>query len=197
MPRWISHTRAATQAAAALLCAALLLGPALLAPSCALAAGAGKAKGNGESLPLNLSPTTKTSASGSTGSDLVRTIVGLAIVIAVIWGITWVLRQVKNGREGKAAGAGLTSLASLPLGSGRSMHLIRAGSDYVLVGVGEQGVVPIHRYSEQQARDAGLLGLGSGNPMLADDIAATTLPVPGVQEPAGLLDRVRRWTVRA
>lgn len=193
MPRWISHTRAATKVAV------LLLGAALLAPSCALAASAakGSAKGDGESLPLNLTSTTaKSSTSSSTGGDLVRTIVGLAIVLAVIWGITWVLRQVKNGREGKAAGAGLTSLATLPLGSGRSMHLVRAGNDYVLVGVGEHGVVPIHRYTEQQARDAGLLGLGSGNPMLADDIAATALPIPGQQRPTSLLDRVRSWTVR-
>lgn len=198
MPRWISHTRAATQVAA------LLLGASLLAPACALAAGAGSAtaakasKGNGESLPINLpSSTTKSSASGSTGGDLVRTIIGLAIVIAVIWGITWVLRQVKSGRDGKAAGAGLTSLATLPLGSGRSMHLVRAGSDYVLVGVGEHGVVPIHRYTEQQAREAGLLGLHSGNPMLADNLPEGALPMPTQSTPAGMLDRIRRWTVRA
>ncbi len=37
------------------------------------------------------------------------------------------------------------------------MHLVRAGSDYVLLGSTEHGVAPIHRYTEEEARDAGLL----------------------------------------
>ncbi len=89
-----------------------------------------------------------------------RTIVGLAIVIAVIWGLAWILRQVKAGREGRDVGqpsAGLASVAALTLGSGRSVHLVRAGSDYVLLGATEHGVAPIHRYTEEEARDAGLL----------------------------------------
>ena len=87
-----------------------------------------------------------------------RTIVGLAIVIAVIWGLAWILRQVKvRARPADVRAAGLASVAALTLGSGRSVHLVRAGSDYVLLGSAEHGVVPIHRYTEEQARDAGLL----------------------------------------
>ena len=86
-----------------------------------------------------------------------RTIVGLAIVIAVIWGLAWILRQVKAGRDGGSDGgqssAGLASVAALTLGSGRSVHLVRAGSDYVLLGSTEHGVAPIHRYTEEEARD--------------------------------------------
>ena len=88
-----------------------------------------------------------------------RTIVGLLIVIAVIWGLTWILKQVKSGRETRSAGSGLTSLATLALGSGRTLHLVRAGHDYLLVGSAEHGVAPIHRYTEEQARAAGLLDL--------------------------------------
>jgi len=190
MPRWISLFRATTQIVA------YSLGVALLAPACALAASGSHA--SGEATPLNLTTTSTKTSAGSSGGDLVRTIVGLAIVIAVIWGISWVLRQVKNGRGSKAAGAGLASLATLPLGSGRSMHLIRAGNDYVLVGVGEHGVVPIHRYSEQQAREAGLLRL-DGNPMLADDAGGAAIQMPGAPQQGqdGLVDKLRRWTVRA
>ena len=113
----------------------------------------------GEGTALDLSPAAGTTHTSSGGASIVRTIVGLLIVIAVIWGLTWILKQVKSGRERGASGGGLSSLATLPLGSGRSMHLVRAGSDYLLVGSAEHGVAPIHRYTEQQARDAGLLDL--------------------------------------
>ncbi|HEY1687843.1 MAG TPA: flagellar biosynthetic protein FliO [Solirubrobacteraceae bacterium] len=169
----------------------------MLAPGDAFAkASSYIAKAPGESKALNLSSGSTSPATNTGGASLVRTIVGLAIVIAVIWGIAWLLRQVKSGREGKAAGLGLTSMATLPLGSGRSLQLVRAGSDYVLVGVAEHGVVPVHRYTEQQAREAGLLSVGTANPMLADETAAQPSGIPG-QGPDTALDRLRRWTVRA
>jgi flagellar protein FliO/FliZ len=132
-------------------------------PAAAFTAPRSKAPG-GENTPLNLgsAPTvgSHTTSSSSGGASIVRTIVGLAIVIAVIWGLAWILRQVKSSREGGSgsqSSAGLTSVAALTLGSGRSVHLIRAGHDYLLVGSAEHGLVPIHRYTEEQARDAGLL----------------------------------------
>ncbi len=91
------------------------------------------------------------------GGSLVRTIVGLAIVIAVIYGVAWVLRQVKQSRQPRATGTGLAALASVPLANGRSVHLVRAGTDLVLLGVAEQGVVPIRTYTHAQAQDAGLV----------------------------------------
>lgn len=141
------------------------LGACLLAFACPASAFTPTSKGGGENTPLDL--TTSTGASHSSapstgGASIVRTIVGLAIVIAVIWGLAWILRQVKTGREGgrdsHPSSAGLASVAALTLGSGRSVHLVRAGSDYVLLGSTEHGVAPIHRYTEEQARDAGLLG---------------------------------------
>jgi len=117
-------------------------------------------KTGGESTPINLGSTSSAShaSSGSGGgASIVRTIVGLAIVIAVIWGLAWILKQVKAGKDPRVSSDGLASVAALTLGSGRSVHLVRAGSDYVLLGSTEHGVAPIHRYSEQEARDAGLL----------------------------------------
>jgi flagellar protein FliO/FliZ len=116
-------------------------------------------KTGGESTPLHLnSSTTSSQATSTGGASIVRTIVGLAIVIAVIWGLAWIMRQVKAGRDPNVSSAGLASVAALTLGTGRSVHLVRAGNDYVLLGSTEHGVAPIHRYTEQQARDAGLLG---------------------------------------
>jgi flagellar protein FliO/FliZ len=149
--------------------ASVLLGTCLLALATCLLVAAGPAsaftpapstpKAGGENTPLNLTSTSSGAhATSSGGASIVRTIVGLAIVIAVIWGLTWILKQVKAGRDPQASvpSAGLTSVAALTLGSGRSVHLVRAGSDYVLLGATEHGVAPIHRYTEEQARDAGL-----------------------------------------
>src|SRR3954452_19306240 len=76
---------------------AAVLGLLLLAPA-ALAA-------DGESTPLDLSqPKAKaTDHATSASGGLVRTIVGLAIVIGVIYGLYWVLKQVKASREEKSS----------------------------------------------------------------------------------------------
>ena len=113
--------------------------------------------GSGENTPLALNTSTTGTHTSSGGASIVRTIVGLAIVIAVIWGLAWILRQVKSGRDPRVSATGLTSVAALTLGSGRSVHLVKAGNDYILLGAAEQGLAPIHRYTEQQAYEAGLL----------------------------------------
>jgi flagellar protein FliO/FliZ len=138
------------------------LGACLLAFASPASAFTPSTKSGGENTPLNLSGSTGASHSTSSGgASIVRTIVGLAIVIGVIWGLAWIMRQVKSGRDGgrdsHQSGAGLASVAALTLGSGRSVHLVRAGNDYVLLGATEHGVAPIHRYTEEQALDAGLL----------------------------------------
>lgn len=115
---------------------------------------------DGEDTPLNLSGKAAGGAAsdpGVSGGGIARTIVGLAVVIGVIYGLTWVLRQVKASKAAGAEGAGLESLATLPLGTNRSLHLVRAGDEVVLVGAGEHGVTPIRSYSVAEARALGLL----------------------------------------
>jgi flagellar protein FliO/FliZ len=145
-------SRAATQVAA-LLCGCLL---AWADPASAFTPAHAKSSG-GENTPLSLNTSTTGSHTSSGGASIVRTIVGLAIVIAVIWGLAWIMRQVKTGRDPRVAATGLTSVAALTLDSGRSVHLVRAGNDYILLGSAEHGLVPIHRYTEEQAYAAGLL----------------------------------------
>src|SRR4029079_18191233 len=96
------------------------------------------------------------STPGASGGSLVRTFIGLAIVLAVIYGLYWVLKQVKASREERSSGSGLGTLATLPLGPNRSLHLVRAGGEVVLLGVGEAGVTPIRTYGEHEARALGL-----------------------------------------
>jgi flagellar protein FliO/FliZ len=110
----------------------------------------------GESTPLNLPKTGATHvASSGSGSSIVRTIVGLFIVIAVIYGVMWIMRQAK-GAKARPTGQGLHQLASLPLGSGRSVTLVRAGHELVLLGVAEHGVNPIKTYTQAEAIELGL-----------------------------------------
>jgi flagellar protein FliO/FliZ len=153
--------RALTAAlAAALLCV-------LLAPAYVWAAAADP---YGENTPLNLpsDAAAKTAdVGGGTSGGLARTFVGLAVVVAVIYGLTWVLRQMKKSSSGeRSSGFGLSTEASMPLGPNRSVHLIRAGRELVLVGSAEHGIVPLRTYTEDEARDLGLLApaqLGVGD----------------------------------
>jgi flagellar protein FliO/FliZ len=154
---------------------AAVLGCLLLAPT-ALAA-------DGESTPLDLPSPVKVNAQQaagpSSGGGLVRTIVGLAIVIGVIYGLYWVLKQVKASREERASGQGLGTLATLPLGPNRSLHLVRAGGEVVLLGVGEGGVTPIRTYGENEARALGLISDDEEPP--AGPTAATVTGIPGAK----------------
>jgi flagellar protein FliO/FliZ len=173
-----SSLRTLAAAAAACLCS----------PAAALAA-------DGERTPVDLGASDRAAqavAGSSGGGGLVRTIVGLFVVLAVIYGLHWVLKQVKASREERASGQGLRSLATLPLGPSRSLHLVRAGGEVVLVGVGEGGVTPVRTYSEAEARALGLLG---EDVLEAEAVPATA--APAVARGAGrLLACVRSLTVR-
>src|SRR4051794_41146945 len=118
-----------------------------------------KPSGPGENTPLKLPVQTSQGSStpGAGGGNLVRTFVGLAIVLAVIYGVYWVLKQVTAGREDRASGSGPSNVATLPLGPNRPVHLVRSGREYVLVGATEHGVTPIRPYSETEAHEAGLI----------------------------------------
>lgn len=143
-----------------------------------------------ESAPLDLgSP----AGGGPGGGSLVRTIVGLAIVLGVIYGLHWALKQAKSRRSGRAAGQGLTALATLPLGANRSLHVVRAGREVLVVGSGEQGVTPVRTYSEAEARALGIIGADE------DDEADSVIEVvPRRALPAArrAVDTLRAWTVR-
>jgi flagellar protein FliO/FliZ len=159
-------------------------------------------KGPNENQPLNLpssSPQHLGSAAG--GGSLARTFIGLAVVLAVIYGLYWVLRQIKSSREERASGSGLRTEAVVPLGPNRSLHLVRAGRELVLVGVAEQGVVPIRTYTEAEAEAAGLLTAGGTDD---DDVAGTAQPaLPAAtaakqltERTGQLLQNLRAMTVR-
>jgi flagellar protein FliO/FliZ len=156
---------------------------------------------HGEKQLLELGGSSTTAHAASSGGSIARTIVGLAIVIAVIFGLRWVLKQFKQGKEKKAAGGGLHSMATLPLGQNRSLHVVRAGREVLVVGSGEHGVTPVRSYSEEEAKALGLL---EGEEIEEEALPPLTLAsdgpsasgAAGPNATAKVLDTLRSWTVR-
>jgi len=151
----------------------------------------------GETTPLSSTITdggATTSSSGSSGGSLVRTIVGLAVVVAVIYGIAWLLKQGKKKVVGSEDdyGSGLEPTAMLTLAGRTGLHLVKVGNEYLLLGVSDGGVNPIRTYSEEEARAAGF-------PMDDDDIDALR-PVgkdrPALGPGTPFVERLRDLTVR-
>jgi flagellar protein FliO/FliZ len=179
---------------AAAVCCALFMAPAALATSTTPTA-------SGEDTPLNLDRPATAVEHSAGGGGVVRMIVGLAVVIGVIYGLHWILKFVKTGRDQRSTGGGLDVLSTLQLGPGRALYLVRAGAEIVLVGTGEHGVTPVRVYSEDEARMLGLLdGLGDhdgtgggGGTGGADPMHAASGSPTGVRD---LLKSVQRWTVR-
>jgi len=72
-----------------------------------------------------------------------RTIGALAAVVALIFGLRWVLRRL--GRSPRAGGGGLAMevVAHAPLGARQQLALVRLGRRLVLVGTGPSGMSPL------------------------------------------------------
>lgn len=161
----------------------------------ALAAAAPDSEKKAVDLPYDQVQTQGTAGSGN--GSISRTLFGLFLVVIVIYGLYWILKQVKKSKEENAHGSGLHSLATLPLGPNRSLHMIRAGREIVLVGVAEHGVSPIRTYTEDEAYDAGLLSHPDED---ADDDATPGKPAAGFATPGaaikGAIDSFRQKTVR-
>jgi flagellar protein FliO/FliZ len=179
------------------LTAALAVAPlcVLLAPATVLAASSDPyGEKRALNLPADSTAHTASVGGGGTGS-LARTFIGLAVVVAVIYGLTWVLRQMKksSAEDGRSMGFGLSTEASMPLGPGRSVHLIRAGRELVLVGSAEHGIVPIRTYTEDEAHALGLLAA----PDAEDGPGDRAVRSSGLRSVAGdLVDKLRERTAR-
>src|SRR3954471_4285208 len=128
---------------------------------CLLTAPVALAAGSSEDQKVNLGSADDTASSAAhsanTGGSIVRTIVGLAVVLGVIYGLHWVLKQVKASKDTGDAGESLETIASLGLGTNRSLHLVRVGGEIVLLGAAEHQITPIRRYSQTEAHALGLL----------------------------------------
>ncbi len=125
-------------------------------------------------------------SSGSLAGTLARTLGALLVVIAVIYGLSWILKQ---GRQAKnpSMGDGLTQIASLPLGPNRSVALVRVGAELHMLGVAESGINGIRVYSEEEAYELGI-------PFDLDDFENANSSGNAVTR--RLVDTLRRLTAR-
>jgi flagellar biosynthetic protein FliO len=140
--------------------------------------------GAGKKLALNSGSPTH-AASGSLSGTIVRTIIALLVVIAVIYGLSWILKQSRTTKN-PSMGDGLVQIASMPLGPNRSVSLIRVGAELHLLGVAESGVTGIRVFSEEEAYELGI-------PFDPDDFET---PGRGGAPKARVIDALRRFTVR-
>ncbi|HZO36556.1 MAG TPA: flagellar biosynthetic protein FliO [Solirubrobacteraceae bacterium] len=126
----------------------------LAAPATALAAAT-----HGESTPLDLGDGGSSdlpSASGG-GIGVLRAIFGLLLVVALIYGVRWLLHRTQAGGRPRGNSEGLRPLTSLALGSRGTLHLVRAGDEVLLLGQADGQLVSLRRYSEEEAQQRGLL----------------------------------------
>jgi flagellar protein FliO/FliZ len=136
-------------------------------------ASAGTAKGQAPSV-------------SSAGADVIRTIVGLAVVLGVIYGVYWLLKssaRAKAGRGDERIGV----IATTPLAPNRSLHLVRAGDELILVGATDHSITPLRVYTPEEA----ILVEGGGMDM------PLQLPPGAPSGREGFLEILRKRTARA
>jgi flagellar protein FliO/FliZ len=141
-------------------------------------------------LPASLSETTTTSSaahSTSTSGELARTVAGLAIVLAVLFGIYWLFKTYAKGKQTKSDGR-LEIVATTALAPNRAVHLIRVGDGLVLVGSAEGSVTRLRAYSNEES--AALEARLEGDPGALRPFGSEAAG------PSGFVEQLRRRTAR-
>jgi flagellar biogenesis protein FliO len=136
--------------------------------------------------------TTTDAGGGSSGSSgaFVRMIVGLGIVLAVIYGVYWLLRAHARAKERPDGDGRMQVLASTTLAPDRAVHLVRVGEELILVGTAPNAVAPLRIYRAEAAKRLA--------PYLDENAALRPLD-PGADSGsalAKLTDELRRRTAR-
>ncbi len=157
---------------------------------------------------LIASQSTTTAPDISIGHVLLQMVIALLIVVGGIWGFSKIMRR--GGRFGATAGRGrhkapvpgLTVLSRQPIGKGKSIAVVQAGSRRFLVGISESGLNPL---GEIEPNDEPVSP--AGNPLAGISSAANGRPANGpaadLRSPNGVagaaatwLDSLREATVR-
>jgi flagellar protein FliO/FliZ len=127
---------------------------------------------------------------GSTSGMVVRTIVGLAIVLAVVYGLYWLLRSAAKSRSSQSDER-IAVIATTALAQGRTLHLVRSGDELILLGATEHSVTPIRVYSAVEAEQLEL-AVATQNQLPAKATAARRPATMGQA-----VELLRQRTVRA
>lgn len=102
---------------------------------------------------LLLSVTTTTTSSGSSTASsvsatslLFQLVIGLAVVLAIIWVVSRVLRGRMGMVNAKRRSAPLAVLGRQPLGKGVQIAIVKAGAEMYLLGVTAHQVTRLARF---------------------------------------------------
>jgi flagellar protein FliO/FliZ len=128
-------------------------------------------------------------SSGGTGA-FVRMIVGLAVVLAVIYGVYWLLKMYGKSKKNVQSDGPIDVVATTALAPDRSVHLVRLGDELLLLGSAEHSITPLRVYSPEQSRRI--------TPLFEDDGQLRPLAPAGQRQApvARLLEELRRRTAR-
>jgi flagellar protein FliO/FliZ len=162
----------------ALLACAAVLGCALADPGTVLG---DSFKRDRTPLPAGVGDASDPAPVHTGGGSYLRLLVGLAIVVALIFGIYRLLKRANRGALGGPV-SGLAIVATTALGPNRAVHLVRVGPELVLVGSAEHAVTKLRVYDADEAAE--LLATLDG--------AAAFTPV----SVSSALDVLRRRTAR-
>ena len=132
--------------------AATLIAWAVAAAAAPAALGASGLRRDRTPLPAQLSNPAATHAvhATGTGGTIARTVAGLAIVLAVVFAVYWLLRAYARGKRTRGDGR-IEVIATTPLAQNRAVHLLRVGDELTLVGSAEGGVTCLRVYSPEES----------------------------------------------
>ena len=143
-------------------------------------------------LPKQLTGTSTAHAAhtASTGGAIARTIAGLAIVLAVVFAIYWLLRAYARAKKGRGDGK-IEVIATTPLAPNRSVHLLRVGDGLILVGSAEGSVTQLRCYSPEESDLIQAQLDGDADPLWQLNRGGN-----GQRAPRSFMDELRRRTAR-
>jgi flagellar biosynthetic protein FliO len=103
-------------------------------------------------------PTTPATEREEGSGAIMRMILGLVVVLGAIYGVHWFLRRYGQKRGTIAPGAtdAIEVVATTPLAPNRTLHLVRVGSEMVLIGATDHaistiGTVDAHQLATEPA----------------------------------------------
>ena len=129
---------------------------------------------------------TPTSTVHDAGSAFGRMIIGLAIVIAVIYGVYWLLKKTARTRGKLSPGRDdvIQLMATTVLAPNRALHLVRIADEYLLIGSAEGTITRLRSYSAPPS------------PGLEPEQSLRSLAPAAKATGTKPIDRLRSWTVR-
>ncbi len=96
--------------------------------------------------------------SGISGADLMRLIGSMALVIALMGGLLWLLRRMQTRISGQSRGRRLQLIESLSLNTRHKLALVQVDGQQVLIGMSPAQLTALAHWSQE-----GGASLATGN----------------------------------